>query len=281
MKDNANPTIYSISNERKDGGDYIATEFLKRFSHGANSEAVNDAHDSLYHLDPSQLLTPLERSIQTALYDINGHYIQNGGSAGGGDDDNPLNIISMAGIKCGGRNSRDNDGMERLYHFRPASCKANTDEVMEDKKSKRRDPITASEVFDIIRNIQDPEHPLTLQQLNVVNCDHVEVYDALANYETSSTPPSSHSTIDVRFTPTIPHCSMATLIGLCIRVKLLRSLPKRFKVTVRINPGTHASEMAVNRQLNDKERVIAALENPHLLGVVNKCIANGMKANGE
>lgn len=83
----------------------------------------------------------------------------------------------------------------------------------------------------------------------------------------------------IKSSPTIPHCSMATLIGLCIRVKLLRSLPKRFKVTVRINPGTHASESAINRQLNDKERVIAALENVHLLSVVNKCIANGMKSS--
>jgi len=73
---------------------------------------------------------------------------------------------------------------------------------------------------------------------------------------------------------------MATLIGLCIRVKLMRSLPSRFKVTVRINPGTHASEHAVNRQLSDKERVRAALENEHLLGVVNRCISNGMKQAG-
>lgn len=72
--------------------------------------------------------------------------------------------------------------------------------------------------------------------------------------------------------PTIPHCSMATLIGLCIRVKLLRSLPSRFKVAVQIKPGTHASETAINKQLADKERVKAALENQHLLGVVNKCI---------
>eukprot|EP00611_Tribonema_gayanum_P023802 TRINITY_DN5088_c1_g2_i1.p1 TRINITY_DN5088_c1_g2~~TRINITY_DN5088_c1_g2_i1.p1 ORF type:complete len:132 (+),score=26.37 TRINITY_DN5088_c1_g2_i1:2570-2965(+) len=81
------------------------------------------------------------------------------------------------------------------------------------------------------------------------------------------------SAVDVRFTPTIPHCSMATLIGLCIRVKLLRSLPPRFKVRVSISPGTHASEHAVNKQLNDKERVAAGLENAHLIGVVNKCIA--------
>lgn len=59
---------------------------------------------------------------------------------------------------------------------------------------------------------------------------------------------------------------MATLIGLCIRVKLLRSLPDRFKVDIHITPGTHASEAAVNKQLNDKERVAAALENNSLLG---------------
>ena len=47
----------------------------------------------------------------------------------------------------------------------------------------------------------------------------------------------------VQFTPTIPHCSMATLIGLCLRVKLQRSLPSRFKVDVKIYPGTHSSEV--------------------------------------
>jgi hypothetical protein len=67
---------------------------------------------------------------------------------------------------------------------------------------------------------------------------------------------------------------MATLIGLCIRVKLLRSLPSRFKVSVQIYPGAHQSETDINKQLNDKERVAAALENGHLLDVVTKCIAN-------
>lgn len=65
---------------------------------------------------------------------------------------------------------------------------------------------------------------------------------------------------------------MATLIGLCLRVKLIRSLPRRFKVSIRITPGSHASEAEINKQLNDKERVAAALENAHLLEVVNKCI---------
>ena len=56
-------------------------------------------------------------------------------------------------------------------------------------------------------------------------------------------------------------------LGLAIRVKLLRSLPDRFKVEVSISPGTHASEAAINKQLADKERVAAALENSHLLQV--------------
>jgi hypothetical protein len=56
-------------------------------------------------------------------------------------------------------------------------------------------------------------------------------------------------------------------------VRLLRALPRRYRVDIRIKPGTHQSEHAVNKQLNDKERVQAALENSHLLQVVEGCLA--------
>jgi len=85
--------------------------------------------------------------------------------------------------------------------------------------------------------------------------------------------------VRVQFTPTVEHCSMATLIGLCIRVKLLRSLPARFKVNVQLTPGSHATEEAVNKQLNDKERVAAALENQALLDTVDRCL-EGAEAAG-
>jgi len=127
-----------------------------------------------------------------------------------------------------------------------------------------RELVTAAEIFEHIRHLNDPEHPLTLEQLNVVSVDNIKVNDA-------------ENMIHVQFTPTIPHCSMATLIGLCIRVKLLRSLPTRFKVTVQITPGAHQSELAINKQLNDKERVAAALENSHLYSVVQKCISGSEK----
>ena len=36
--------------------------------------------------------------------------------------------------------------------------------------------------------------------------------------------------------------------------------------------GAHIQENQINKQLNDKERVTAALENNHLRAVVNRCI---------
>ncbi|XP_075060460.1 cytosolic iron-sulfur assembly component 2B [Mixophyes fleayi] len=130
----------------------------------------------------------------------------------------------------------------------------------QDEDEELHDQIDDREIFDLIRSINDPEHPLSLEELNVVEEVRVKVND-------------DESTVLVEFTPTIPHCSMATLIGLSIKVKLLRSLPQRFKVDVHITPGTHASEHAVNKQLADKERVAAALENSHLLEVVNQCLS--------
>lgn len=132
--------------------------------------------------------------------------------------------------------------------------------TIEEQDEDVADEFDAREIFDIIRNINDPEHPLTLEELNVVEQSLIEVDD-------------KRNRVDVKFTPTIPHCSMATLIGLSIRVQLLRALPARFKVSVEISPGTHISEAAVNKQLADKERVAAALENSMLLGVINQCLA--------
>jgi metal-sulfur cluster biosynthetic enzyme len=153
--------------------------------------------------------------------------------------------------------------MSELINANPTIYKVSQEETIEYSldynDEEEREVFTPEEVFHYIRKLNDPEHPLTLEQLNVVNLQHIYVNDA-------------KNTVHIQFTPTIPHCSMATLIGLCIRVKLLRSLPSRFKVQIEIYPGSHQSEAAVNKQLNDKERVAAALENTHLLDIVDKCI---------
>ncbi|XP_038067974.1 MIP18 family protein galla-2-like [Patiria miniata] len=151
---------------------------------------------------------------------------------------------------------------ERLDNVNPTIHKRLPDREItaDDDNDDVADKIDAREIFDLIRHINDPEHPYSLEDLNVVSHSQVEVND-------------EENRVKIMFTPTIPHCSMATLIGLSIRVKLIRSLPPRFKVDVKITPGSHASEEAVNKQLADKERVAAALENNHLLEVVNQCLA--------
>lgn len=53
---------------------------------------------------------------------------------------------------------------------------------------------------------------------------------------------------------------------------LYRSLPRRFKVDVKVTPGSHASEEAVNKQLNDKERVAAAMEKGAIVRAINQCL---------
>lgn len=77
-------------------------------------------------------------------------------------------------------------------------------------------------------------------------------------------------TVTVLITPTITHCSLATVIGLGVRVRLEQSLPPRFRVDVRIKEGTHSTGDEVNKQLGDKERVAAALENGALMQVIAK-----------
>ena len=130
------------------------------------------------------------------------------------------------------------------------------------------DLIDSQEVFDLIKNINDPEHPVSLEQLNVVRPEHI--------YISSD---SMVKSILVHFTPTIPHCSMASLIGLSIQMKLLRSIsPQKYRILVQIRPGTHNSEAAINRQLADKERVAAAGENSNLKRVVAACLMGPPRA---
>uniref|UniRef100_A0AAQ5BII0 Cytosolic iron-sulfur assembly component 2A n=1 Tax=Homo sapiens TaxID=9606 RepID=A0AAQ5BII0_HUMAN len=90
----------------------------------------------------------------------------------------------------------------------------------------------ALEVYDLIRTIRDPEKPNTLEELEVVSESCVEVQEI--NEE--------EYLVIIRFTPTVPHCSLATLIGLCLRVKLQRCLPFKHKLEIYISEGTHSTE---------------------------------------
>jgi len=97
-------------------------------------------------------------------------------------------------------------------------------------RHSKAEPFSSPCSLDLIRSISDPEHrSMTLEQLAVVSAPQITV---------------APSHVSIEFTPTVPHCGMSTLIGLSIRVRLLRALPTRFKVDIRVKPGSHQSEHA-------------------------------------
>ncbi|KAF0985990.1 hypothetical protein HZS_3020 [Henneguya salminicola] len=121
------------------------------------------------------------------------------------------------------------------------------------------DEIDSQEIFELICYIKDPEHmDTTLEQLHIVRPNMISI-----DY--------TQKLIVVYFTPTIPNCSMSSLIGLCIKSMLIRCFPK-YKVDVKIEPGTHLQELQINRQLADKERICAALEGEKLNKLINQCL---------
>ncbi|KAL9060474.1 MAG: hypothetical protein Q9162_000647 [Coniocarpon cinnabarinum] len=137
---------------------------------------------------------------------------------------------------------------------------------LSDADSEEVEAIDEQEIYDLIAHISDPEHPLSLGSLSVVRLHDIHIYPP-------SSPQSQISTVVVDITPTITHCSLATVIGLGVRVRLEQALPPRFRVDVRIKKGTHSTDDAVSKQLGDKERVAAALENQTLMGVIRKMLS--------
>ncbi|CAG8301852.1 unnamed protein product [Penicillium salamii] len=142
--------------------------------------------------------------------------------------------------------------------FDSASSDSDDDNLMEE-------PIDEQEIYDLISTISDPEHPISLGELAVVSLPDIAIKPTLPQV-----PDSPLQTVTVLITPTITHCSLATVIGLGVRVRLEQSLPSRFRMDVRIKEGTHSTGDEVNKQLADKERVAAALENGALMGVIAK-----------
>ncbi|KAI9806901.1 MAG: hypothetical protein M1833_002559 [Piccolia ochrophora] len=143
----------------------------------------------------------------------------------------------------------------------PFESNASSPSLDSDSDDNSIEGIDEQEIYDLISTISDPEHPLTLGSLAVVSLPDISIH-----------PHHPYTTVTVLVTPTITHCSLATVIGLGVRVRLEQSLPPRFRVDVRIKEGSHTTAEQVSKQLNDKERVAAALENDTLRGVLNKML---------
>lgn len=147
-----------------------------------------------------------------------------------------------------------------LYH--PAASDASESDTESDHED-----IDEQEIYDLVATMSDPEHPITLGALAVVSLGDISIRPTMPHR-----PDSPLRTVTVLVTPTIQHCSLATVIGLGVRVRLEESLPARFRVDVRIKEGTHSTAEEVNKQLADKERVAAALWNPTLQSFIKKML---------
>ncbi|KAM0678763.1 hypothetical protein BDAP_000546 [Binucleata daphniae] len=133
----------------------------------------------------------------------------------------------------------------------------NVELVFHDNKLK---DVNKETVYQLIRNIVDPEHPQTIEQLGIVTLDSVKVYKK----ETDDLFLSNGlevTVVEVTYKPTIPHCSMAAVIGLGIKIQLMKYLDIKYHTKVLIAENSHVQECELNKQINDKDRVMAATEN--------------------
>lgn len=217
------------------------------------------------------------------------------------DNANPT-IIEVADLPTRKRERRTKKGAPRKAHD-IAVCHADLpwddpddgdDEDQGNSENTGGEPIDAQEIFgthafvfssllrirlltgiDLIATISDPEHPVTLAQLGVVKIDDIHI----------DPPPVSGkgpeldvlSTVTVELTPTVNHCSLATVIGLAVRVRLDACLPPNYRLDVRMKDGYHDQDDQVNKQLADKERVAAALENDTLKRTLDTMMATCIK----
>ena len=135
-------------------------------------------------------------------------------------------------------------------------------------------------IYEFIRNIKDPEKDCTIEELELIDEESISIYENIN---------SSFSTILIEWKPTTPTCSLAVNIGLCIRYKLAKEIENlakilknsnqklnqnsfKYKIEIKLIKGSHLKENDVNKQLNDKERYCAAVENPIILKYIQNLI---------
>ncbi|TXT57486.1 MAG: hypothetical protein BAJATHORv1_10188 [Candidatus Thorarchaeota archaeon] len=98
---------------------------------------------------------------------------------------------------------------------------------------------SVDDVFEALKPVMDPEHPVSITdpRMQIVKKEYISVDDG----------------IQVQFKPTVPYCPMGGLIGILIRHRLEEVYPDK-KIHVKLVPGTHSQEQAVNLMISDNER---------------------------
>eukprot|EP00922_Rhytidocystis_sp_ex-Travisia-forbesii_P047047 GHVS01070129.1.p1 GENE.GHVS01070129.1~~GHVS01070129.1.p1 ORF type:complete len:191 (-),score=23.12 GHVS01070129.1:180-752(-) len=167
-------------------------------------------------------------------------------------------------------------------------------------------------VYALLSEVYDPEKPdLTLADLEVITAgENIRFYLPTAFSSSShltASPSSSHlitcgqtakcaseAILKISYCPTVPHCSMCATIALALSTKLSNNLQLWAnesypvgcardatggavaggccKIELVLVEGSHNAEKAVIKQINDKERVASALENPAIMQLVLQAV---------
>jgi len=180
MKENANPIVYAIdkSSSTTDVEDLVGKPSIDRLRFHPNKNE-NETEFLLTTIRTSE-----ERSVHLALQScarIVAARTSSPGQANTGYSKtyDPLALIRQAGIDL----DTSPSPLLRQPLFHPVYTSSSSSTIstppplLRDKSKTQRDSVTADEIFNIIRNIQDPEHPLTLEQLHVVNRNHIQVIE--------------------------------------------------------------------------------------------------------
>lgn len=94
------------------------------------------------------------------------------------------------------------------------------------------------EILEVLKEVQDPEMPVSILELDMVNEDDITI--------------ESDKKVKITFKPTSAMCPMGSVLGVLIKKKLKDALGVDAEVKVR--PGAHMNEELVNSIINSKER---------------------------
>jgi hypothetical protein len=121
-----------------------------------------------------------------------------------------------------------------------------------------------SEIYESIRSIRDPERPYTLEQLDVFNMNDISVEEK-----------ARRKTVIIYWRPPFPICAFTVHIGLAIRLKLEREIKDfdKMRLFLFVKNGNLKQKKVLDKQLNDKERIVSAKENQEVMHFLESLIA--------
>lgn len=129
-------------------------------------------------------------------------------------------------------------------------------------------------IFSHLDNTIDPEYPIILSDLGILKLEYVEILNYSSSYITI---------VKISFFPTFGQCKLAPLVGISLLFfiqskitmkKIIKSYHKSWLLFFKINldKNNHTVGENITRQLNDTERLSAALENSSIRSSALKCI---------